>query len=261
MYDDLGEIIRENLKTQAERMGGIAGFCRRTGLNRQLINKYLAGSILPSIESLETISKATGLSIADLVQPSTDRKSALKQLSLTKLISAVKSPHNHSLRFGYYFEFDPTSGSDENFYLSLCYLKQVDGRIRYRRKMLIPIAYAKKRRFWTYDGEAFITEGGVNIIYINSSVGENFGYFKLKSSLFVPNDLFGIKVAITSVGQASPAIYKSYFVYLGEKPNLREEIRRCSFLHTSKSADSLVRKSIELLLTREPVGVRRDSPL
>lgn len=254
MSAQLSVIISENLRDLSDRLGGIAEFCRKTGLNRQLMNKYLAGDILPSVETLDAIANATGFSVADLVQPSAENVRNLKNVSLSKLLTAVSVKPPPTFRYGYYLDFGPTSGTELSHIISLCSLKLVDGRIRYRRKMPVPIKYAGKQRFWTYDGEAVFTDGGLCIAYINSSWGDNMGFFKLRTSHLMPHDLFGLKLAITSIGSPSPAIYKCYFAYLGEKPDLRQAMRSCRVIDDLAGADEFTQKSIEMLIAQDPVG-------
>jgi transcriptional regulator with XRE-family HTH domain len=59
--------LTQNLCAVVARAPSVADFCRRTGINRQQFNKYLAGTHVPSQRSMLKIAEVCGLSMQDFL--------------------------------------------------------------------------------------------------------------------------------------------------------------------------------------------------
>lgn len=54
-------IFADNLRAECQRVGSVAEVCRLSGINRQQMNKYLAGQMMPTARTLQRLSDSLGI--------------------------------------------------------------------------------------------------------------------------------------------------------------------------------------------------------
>lgn len=54
-------VFAENLRKECQRIGSVAELCRISGINRQQVNKYLAGQMMPTARTLQRLSESLGV--------------------------------------------------------------------------------------------------------------------------------------------------------------------------------------------------------
>lgn len=87
--------VTRNLREVVDKADSVADFCRRVGLNRQQVNKYLAGNHVPSHRTMLKIAQVFGLEAGDFLLEPIQFSAQLEGDRSTRRPSSPLEPNEH----------------------------------------------------------------------------------------------------------------------------------------------------------------------
>lgn len=140
--------LQENLKFLFERDGNISESCRRLGLNRQQVAKYLAGEVEPSVRILRTICEHFGVSMDIAIAPLADIEARhvgptlLHQKTDHNLFYKNEAKANIRMPDGFYISWKPSFLVEGKVVRNLAFFSTFEGDTFFR---LMSFGAGKKR--------------------------------------------------------------------------------------------------------------------
>ncbi len=248
----LSKRLARNLRYYCDKHASIAKVCEDCQVNRQQFNKYLNGTSLPSLMVAERIAAALNITVTDLL--TAEIEPAISRMSLEETLRYNDIGHSPGIKEGFYLEYFPSDVVEGRIVISLVRIRQAGKDLRFRRKMPVGDAHDGGLKYWAYDGFVFQTHDEIFIIYINSSLRENYGTYSMRHQSRMGSDLIGIKTAVSSRLQGTLFTTRSFFEYQGIRPDLRMLYRECGAWDIGHFKKGTRRMIADALLVPEETG-------
>ncbi|MEZ5760364.1 MAG: helix-turn-helix transcriptional regulator [Paracoccaceae bacterium] len=216
--------------------------CRRIGLNRQQVNKYLSGQTQPSLSTLRRICDFFGVDEAEILMPPRDFAALVRlrpprlgpvqdrfAAQLDRLVDHGAGSAGLLERHEGYYHVHFSPDPDRDYILrALCRLYRVDNRWlsktieRHGDEMF---AVPSPLRF---NGIAIEAHNRLIIHERETGMGRSFWSTMLIASEYAaPTFLPGLVLGIAPEGSHDIVATRAVWQFLGRKPNLREALRGC----------------------------------
>jgi len=221
-----------------------ADICRRLGMNRYQVNKYINGHATPSIQSLQRICDFFGVDQSEVLQDprSFERLVRLKPPNLRPQPSAIDPLATGLFRSsqfdlellarhaGYYHYYQKSALIEGKYYRGISriyndgghwYLKTLDRNLDEALNLPRTVKYA---------GSVTASLGSI-ICNERAREGDSFHTTYLYASKYrQPSFLTGLVIGTSPDGTGEIGCRRVVWVYLGQKPDLRLAVRKCGIV-------------------------------
>ncbi|MCV2873682.1 helix-turn-helix transcriptional regulator [Defluviimonas sp. WL0050] len=243
--------LPQNLRLLCSYGDSVSEICRRIGLNRQQMNKYLSGQTQPSLSTLRRICDFFGVDEGEILMPPREFASLVRlrpprlgpaqnrfELQLERLVDhGTTSAQLLERHEGYYYvHFSPDP--DRDYILrALCRLYRADNRWLSKtieRHGDEEFAVPSPLRF---SGVAIEAHNRLIIQEREYGMGRSFWSTMLIASEYAaPTFLPGLVLGIAPEGSHDIVATHVVWQFLGRNPNLRAALRGCG-VYASDSSD------------------------
>jgi transcriptional regulator with XRE-family HTH domain len=237
----------ENLAFAARQYGSPAELCDAAGISRQQFTRYLNGETMPSLATLEVISRVSGIPLHQLLSKRAAAEPDLRTANIERLAEWVSVSRQKEPILGYFFEIVLVEPKKRKCAVSLSRIWRDGSVVRYRRKMPIPVHTGTKGRFWTFDGHVTVCNHSVNIVYINSNLKTDLGFQMAVLHDARIGDLFGLKASMSSFSFPRPVAIPSYFVSLGKELEIATVKPRLSIFELAAIQDPMLQGAASVM--------------
>ncbi|WP_284165374.1 helix-turn-helix transcriptional regulator [Frigidibacter sp. SD6-1] len=251
--------LPQNLRLLCSYGRSASEICRRLGLNRQQMNKYLSGHTRPSLSTLRRICDFFGVDEAEILMPPRDFATLVRlrpprlgpvqdrfAAQLDRLVdhrtASAQLLERHEGYYHVHFSPDP----DRDYILrALCHLYRADNRWLSKtieRHGEEEFAVPSPLRF---NGIAIEAHNRLIIHEREAGMGRGFWSTMLIASEYAaPTFLPGLVLGITPEGSHDIVATRVVWQFLGRDPDLREALRGCGvYAYDSPDVAEYVRRS------------------
>lgn len=207
-------MVAENLRSAARIVGSVSELCRAAGITRQQFSRYLSGEVLPSLTTLELVSKASGVQLHRLLSKQKLTEGELKTGNIEQLADHVAVIRPKETMLGYFLEFVLIDLEGTRCAICLTHIWREGDIFRYRRKMPVPYFSGKKGAFWTFDGHVYFSNFAMNVIYVNSDLKSDLLFQMASVHDGRTGDLHGLNAGMAPMSFPRPVAMPTFFTRL-----------------------------------------------